>query len=266
MLSRSFSDNIRALIRSLGYLILLSLTSPPAWSGSPDWTALLDNQQPYANLVSLKAAGNEFYGAFTPSSAAKTHGYVLLLHGASQHPAWPAVINPLRLALPGYGWNALAIELPEVSGEANDEKFSSLLDQAADHLTAGQAFLENKGAKKIVIVAYGLGARMAVDWISKTSPPDIQALALISMADGSKDSGIDSNTELFKISIPVLDIFAEHDSPAVKTAAAERYQHRERMTAYRQLEIDAADPYYSQLDSELVKRLRGWLQLTLKKQ
>jgi len=254
------------MIRTLLTLILLTTTSLLAQAVSPDWTALLDKQSPPAILEKLDASGKDFYAAFSAQTAASEKGYILILHGASQHPAWPYVINPLRLALPKYGWNTFSIELPEVKEQASDQHHAALLDQASAHILSAQAFLQNKGAKRIVLVAYGLGARMAVDWLSKTPQSAVQALVLISMADGKKDSGIDTNQELLKINIPVLDVYAEHDMDKVIQAASERKHHRNRMSKYRQLEIFAADQYYSQLENELIKRVRGWLQLTLKNQ
>jgi pimeloyl-ACP methyl ester carboxylesterase len=160
----------------------------------------------------------------------------------------------------------LSIELPQVKDTASDENHAAMLDQASTHILSAQAFLQNKGAKRIILIAYGLGARMAVDWLSKTPQSAVQALVLISMADGKQDSGIDSNQELLKIKIPVLDIYAEHDALKVIQAATERKHYRSQMQQYRQLEIIAADQYYSQLETELVKRVRGWLRLTFKNQ
>lgn len=244
------------------YLLFLMLSPLIGHAGSQDWTTQVDKQSPPASLEKLSASGNDFLGAFTAHYGHHLNGYVLLLHGANQHPAWPAVVNPLRLALPKYGWSTLSIELPELTGKANEKNLATLLDQASNHILAAQTFLQNKGAKRIVLVAYDLGARMAVDWLSKTPQSAIKAVVLISMADGEKDSEINSNTNLLKIDIPILDIVAEHDSPRVIVAASERRQYRTRMRNYRQIEIYAADQYYSQLNSELIKRVRGWLKLS----
>ena len=253
------------MIRYLLCWLVLFLPPLSGHAASQDWTVQIDRQTPPATLEKLSASGQDFLGAFSAHNGRHLNGYVLLLHGANQHPAWPAVVNPLRLALPKYGWSTLSIELPELTGKPNEKNLVVLLDKASTHILAAQTFLQNKGAKRIVVVAYDLGARMAVDWLSKTPQSAVNALVLISMADGEKDSDIGSNMNLLKIDIPILDIFAEHDSPRVIAAASERKHYRTRLRHYRQLEIYAADQYYSQLYSELIKRVRGWLKLIFTK-
>lgn len=253
------------MIRHLLMFMLFVLSAPPGQAAPSDWTSLLEKQVPPATLNKLSASGNDFYGAFSAHTGVSEKGYVIILHGAGQHPAWPYVINPLRVALPKYGWNTFSIELPDIKGKSSDEKYAALLDQASTRILAAQSYLMNKEAKRIILIAYGLGARMAVDWLSKTPQSEIQSLVLISMADGKKGSNIDSNQALLKITIPVLDIYAEHDTKKVFHAAIERKQNRRRMVQFRQLEIYAADQYYSRLEHELVKRVRGWLQLPFNK-
>jgi len=231
---------------------------------STDWTLAVHQHSPSTVLGKLDAAGKEIHTLLKKHGTSNPAGHVLILHGARQNPDWKDVIRPLRLALPDYGWTTLSIEMPAVSTEASDKNYTDLLEQATSSILSAQGNLINAGAKRIIILGYGLGARMAVDWLSKTPQPSVKALVLISMGDGLLNSGIDSNQDLLNIKVPILDIFAEHDSANVLKAAKERYRNRVRLAPYRQLELFATGPFYSQQDEELIKRIRGWLKLTFK--
>jgi len=230
----------------------------------PDWAQQVSRTPASGKLEQLNAGGKSFYAIISERIGRLTKGHILILHGHRQHPDWADVIKPVRMMLPKYGWNTLSIELPRASKEASDKEFISLLDQSTARMLAAQALLQGKGNENIIVLAYGLGARMAVEWLSKTPRSPVNALILISMADGKKESGLDSNTDLRVIKIPLLDIIAEHDSKQVRMAAIERYRSHSKNQQYRQLEILAADQYYKQHEAELVKRIRGWLEIILK--
>jgi hypothetical protein len=263
---QSQSSVIISLLCSLSLLTSFIPTPAHASAEPPEWSQSANRLAPDSKLEKLNAAGKTFHALQLEPGTADNTGHILLLHDARQHPDWPQVIRPLRLALPKFGWTTFSIELPDAEQQVSDKHYAELLDQATAHILAAQGQLQDMGARRIVIIAYGLGARMAVDWLSKTPQSSVSALVLISMADGESNSGIDSNQDLIKIKIPVLDIYAEHDAVKVLKAADERRRQRGRMAEYRQLEIFAADQYYSRQEDELIKRIRGWLKRTIGKQ
>jgi len=249
-------------------LVLLMLTFPQfnlqAMDSGPAWLLNARQLQPSATPIKLNAAGKEFYGIFTEQISKKSHGVALFLHDANQHPDWEEVIRPMRQALPRFGWSTLSIELPRVPKNAGDKEKAQLLEQASAYILAAQAQLQNRTVNRIVIIGHGLGARMAVDWLSKTPQSSVAAMVLISMADGEAKSGIDSNAELQKVNGPVLDIIGTHESKTVMMAARERFQFRNQKKRYRQIKIAGANKHFRQHEEELVKRIRGWLKVTFK--
>jgi pimeloyl-ACP methyl ester carboxylesterase len=266
VIMQSQSSIIISLLCSLSLLASFTLEPVLASGEPPEWSHSARRFAPDSQLEQLNAAGKTFYALLSEPGTADITGHILLLHGARQHPDWPQLIRPLRLTLPKFGWTTFSIELPDAGQQASDKHYAGLLDQATAHILAAQGQLQGMDAQRIVMIAYGLGARMAVDWLSKTPQSSVSALVLISMADGDSNSGIDSNQDLLKIKVPILDIYAEHDDVKVRKAAHERSQQRGRLPEYRQLEIYAANQYYNQQEDELIKRIRGWLKHTFAKQ
>lgn len=63
-------------------------------------------------LVTLSAGEEEFIGLFLEYNTAQPLGAVLILHDEGLHPDNNQLISPLRKNLPDYGWNTLAIAIP----------------------------------------------------------------------------------------------------------------------------------------------------------
>jgi len=229
-----------------------------------DWSTQMALLNSSSTIEKLNAAGEPFLGVMNEQTAAASKGHMLILHGHQQHPDWADVIKPFRTLLPKYGWTTLSIELPLAGKEAREKDFIALQNKSTARILSAQTFLQSKGSKNIIVIAYGLGARMAVDWLSKTPQSPVTALIIISMGEGMKDGGLDSNTDLLKVNVPVLDIYAENDSAYVLKAAKDRTKQRSQIKNYRQLEILAADQFYNHHEDEVIKRIRGWLKVTYK--
>ncbi|MFC3150794.1 DUF3530 family protein [Litoribrevibacter euphylliae] len=64
-------------------------------------------------VLKLQAGDEEFIGLFLEYNTAQPLGAVLILHDEDSHPDNNRLIAPLRKYLPDYGWNTLAIAIPE---------------------------------------------------------------------------------------------------------------------------------------------------------
>jgi hypothetical protein len=62
--------------------------------------------------VKLTAHSVEFLALYAEPTTEQQKGAVILLHGIGVHPAWPDVIEPLRMELPEYGWHTLSLQMP----------------------------------------------------------------------------------------------------------------------------------------------------------
>ncbi|GLQ33396.1 hypothetical protein GCM10007876_38760 [Litoribrevibacter albus] len=64
-------------------------------------------------LLKLQAGDEEFVGLFLEYNTPQPLGAVLILHDEGLHPDNNQLVAPLRKYLPDYGWNTLAIAIPE---------------------------------------------------------------------------------------------------------------------------------------------------------
>lgn len=64
----------------------------------------------------LDTPEGEILALFRPTESRVTKGTLLLLHAAEMPPGWPAPLENLRRNLPQYGWQTLAVTLPEPEG------------------------------------------------------------------------------------------------------------------------------------------------------
>lgn len=226
----------------------------------PPWADTLADE-----LDQVDAAGNTIYLLTRQQGTARAAGHVLIVHDSGQHPDWQTLIRPLRLRLPDYGWSSVSVEMPEPVSENGNMDYPALLTTSRAYFDAVYNHLKSIGAERVVVIGYGMGARLAVNWVNQSSPPEVKAMILISMKDGDAKSGLDSNMDMVNLTIPILDVIAENDRPEVIEAGEERLRYRLRLPQYRQLVIYAADQYYSQQEEELIKRIRGWLKQTFDK-
>lgn len=232
--------------------------------------------------ITLQVEGDEVLALFRQQTRGQALGGVLLLHDLSGHPDWPAVIRPLRRQLPAAGWHTLALQLPHA---ASAQYTTARLDAMRPRIAAALAELERRGILNLVLVGYGEGALAAIDYLSANLVPAVQGVVVISL-NGSQNAEprLDGASALAQLTLPILDIYGEHDTRAVVESAKRRYDLARRKMAndgrqppayadiasrytpklgralnYRQLVIAGANRHFIAQDDLLVKRLRGWL-------
>lgn len=283
-------------MRTLYLLLTLLLLSAPPLSAeeeapAPDAAPRVDpQQQRMAELRALKLEGEQLelmgaegtvFALYLPDGSGKALGAVILLHDQHNHlVAQP--LETLRLGLPRHGWDTLTVQLPPKPMENG----LSWLDRSADVLDAALAHLQGMGKEKIVLIAHGSGGLLALDKLFNTSREQVAGLVLLSL-DGHahEEARLDAARQLAQVSIPVLDIQAQHDHPRVTSSAErrarlaqapapegadDRLRYRDIAASYspdkgdrihyRQLQIPTADHTYQPNQEGLLRAVRGWLQ------
>lgn len=225
------------------------------------WEAQIVDALIVGEAVKLKAGTTEFLGIFAEHTTEKAAGGAIILHGIGVHPAWPEVIQPLRTNLPDHGWATLSLQMPILPNEAKSEDYAPLFSEVPPRIQAGVDYLKQKGIQNIVIIAHSLGASMASFYLSGKPDPAITAFVGIGMSQHKGSPEMDNTISLRKITLPVLDIYGSRDLESVIKSAKARQTAANKAAnkAYTQLKIEGADHFFNNMDTVLVKRVRGWL-------
>jgi len=219
--------------------------------------ALIDGE-----AVWLQAGDVKFLGIYTEAEQ-HTGRAALVLHGIGVHPNWPQVVYPLRTGLPAEGWSTLSIQMPILPNEAEAKDYAPLFDEVAPRIDAGIAYLKEKGAKQVVIVAHSLGAAMASYYLSN-HPNAVAAYVGIGMSGGAEDPRMDNVKTLAAVPLPVLDIYGENDLSGVLSTSEQRARALEQGTgAYNQVQMIQADHFFEGQDDALLKAVADWMNETV---
>lgn len=208
--------------------------------------------------VKLKADGTEFLGLYAPNTDKHFYGGVILIHGIGAHPAWPQIIEPLRIDLPEHGWSTLSIQMPILPNEANLQDYLPLMPEAPARIQAAVDFLKAKGVNNIVIVAHSMGTSMANIYLSNKPDKSVHAYVAIGMSNPFPKQ-YDNAKALATMQLPILDLYGSQDLEVVKSFAAARAQSGKANKRYSQVRIEGADHFFTDMQDTLVRRVRGWL-------
>ena len=209
--------------------------------------------------VKLKTGEVEFLGIYAENTAEKTLGGALVIHGIGAHPAWPDIIDPVRMTLPEHGWTTLSLQMPILANEATAKDYIPLLDEVPGRIQAGVDYLKSKGIKNIVIIAHSLGATMANAYLANKPDPAVRAYIAIGMSNPFPEK-FDSVAALGKIKLPMLDLYGSQDLEGVLGTAAARAASASKINKqYTQTKVEGANHFFNNLQDDLIKRIRGWL-------
>lgn len=220
------------------------------------------------DAVFLKAGGHEFLSIYTEADTEHdpVMGTVIILHGRGFHPDWVDTVNPLRVGLVDAGWNTLSLQMPVLNKKAKYYDYVPLFSEAIPRIDAAISYAReqlhaNKGKTNVVLIAHSCGAHMAMAWSAVGSSRSIDAYVGIGMGATDYKQPMKQAFPLAKIKVPVLDVYAENDYPAVIKRAEERYQ---MMTLAgnkksRQVVVKDADHYYLERGEALTRVVSQWL-------
>jgi dienelactone hydrolase len=213
--------------------------------------------------VKLTANSVEFLALYAEPATEQQKGAVILLHGIGVHPAWPDVIEPLRMELPEYGWHTLSLQMPILGNEAENKDYAPLFPEVPARIQAGVDFLKDKGVSTIVISGHSLGSTMGSYYLATNSDPAVKAFAILSGGPGVPgDARMDSLGTFKKVhDVAILDVYGSRDEESVRKAVSERKTLSQDIEGlrYQGLEIDGADHFYRGKQEELVTEVSSSL-------
>ena len=221
------------------------------------------------DAVFLTANDHEFLSIYTKADTEaesdKAKGTAIILHGRGFHPDWQDAINPLRVGLTETGWNTLSVQMPVLEKQAKYYDYLPLFPDAIPRIEAAIAYAReqmNGEQEKVVLIAHSCGAHMAMAWADVDSFESIDAYVGIGMGATDYKQPMKRPFPLDSIRVPVLDVYAENDYPAVIKMADDRLKLIKKAANDKssQVIIEGADHYYVDKGDALTQAINRWLQ------
>jgi pimeloyl-ACP methyl ester carboxylesterase len=195
-----------------------------------------------------QANGHKFLALYTVAD--KPRGAAIVAHGRGWSPDYE-LYGLLRAKLAEQGYTTLSIQLPVLGGGAKIGDYIPTYPDAAERFELAAKFLQQKGYKNIAIVSHSLGATMANQYLINANKTPIKAWVFIGIINGLE--------EMFRIKIPVLDIYGSQDWEITQVGAYERKKQIDKVPGSEQLKVPAAKHFFEGQEDELVQIVAGFL-------
>lgn len=186
--------------------------------------------------------GHRFLALYTRAKAPR--GAAIIAHGRGWGPDVD-LYGELRGRLADAGWSTLSIQLPVLQGTGKLGDYVDTFPDARERFALAVDWLRERGYANVAIVSHSLGATMANHYLIRTSDRKVGAWVFISILNGLED--------MFRIQIPVLDIYAERDWDVIITGADERRRQIARVPGSEQLMIPGAPHFFDGKREELTR-------------
>ena len=197
--------------------------------------------------------GHRFLALYT--AAAKPRGAVIIAHGRGWGPDFE-LYGALRTTLAEAGYSTLSIQLPVLLGTAKIGDYLPMFPDSTERFTLAAQWLHAKGYKKVAIVSHSLGATMANQYLITTPNPAVDAWVFISIINGLED--------MFRIKIPVLDVYGTLDWQVTRYGGEERRAQIIKNPGSEQVVIQGAEHFFEQQTDELTRVIATFLGRAMK--
>jgi alpha-beta hydrolase superfamily lysophospholipase len=196
--------------------------------------------------------GHFFLGLFVEAKNPK--GAVIIAHGRGWSPDFE-LYGTLRTKLAEDGYSTLSIQLPVLPSTAILGLYVPLYPDARERFQLAVDYLKAKGNRRIGIVSHSLGATMANQYLIRTQDDTVKAWVFIGIIQGLE--------EMYRIKIPVLDVYGGNDWTVTMWGADERRKQILANPGSAQVMVPEAKHFFEDREDELVKIVAGFLDRTL---
>jgi pimeloyl-ACP methyl ester carboxylesterase len=239
----------------LAVLVFISLISVCEKSTAQDyarekrWSDEIQKSLMVGDAVWLpQKNGHRFLGLFV--DVKKSKGAVIIAHGRGWNPDFE-LYGVLRTRLAEMGYTTLSIQLPVLPSTAILGLYVPLYPDARERFQLAVDFLKAKGHKNIAIVSHSLGATMANQYLIRTDDTTVKAWVFIGILQGLE--------EMYRIKIPVLDIYGSNDWTMTMYGGPERLAQIRKNPRSAQIIVPNATHFFEGREEELLKALAGFL-------
>jgi len=187
---------------------------------------------------------------------------VILLHGHGGT-ADGNVVGPLmRMLNNEFSYHALSLHVPQASssekGARLAETYAQLYPDVEKLIDSGIHYLRTeKKVQTLYLVGFSMGTRMATAFLA--SHPSAPFRGYISVSTTCRGPELmDSNSNLVKVNLPVLDIYGTGSDFDV-ACAAERAALSEMLDKYKMVQVDGAPHNFRGYEGKLTDYAKDWL-------
>lgn len=251
------------------FIVILSINvhAQGALSGSyeDDQVVQLVQSHARAGIVWLGSGKKTFLSLYQEPANSVSSQAAIVLHSMGMHADWPEVIAPIRTQLPEHGWTSLSVQLPLLEPTLGHAEYGGTFKQANERIRTAILYLQDRGYTDIVIIAYSFGATTAVNYLAEFNSV-IKALVGISMQPHPfLKPKFDIFDELSTLNLPILDIYADKDISGVLKSTDDRRLAAKKAGngIYKQVVIRAANHYFSGKETDLMREIVAWLNVTV---
>ena len=193
-------------------------------------------------------SGHRFLGLYV--RAANERGTVVVAHGRGWSPDYD-LYGELRTLLADAGYSTLAIQMPVLPGTAKIGDYLPTFFDSDERLALAVAWLRAKGARRVAVVSHSLGSTMANHYLIYTKAPDVDAWVMISIINGLED--------MFRIKVPVLDVFGSNDWSVTRFGGDERLAQIRKIAGSQQVVVANSEHFFEGHREELTRDIVAFL-------
>jgi len=181
--------------------------------------------------------GHQFLSLYTEAKggAGAAHGAAIVAHGRGWSPDFE-LYGMLRTKIADLGYTTLSIQLPVLPGTTKLGEYEDTYPDARERFQIAVDYLKAKGYRNIAIVSHSLGATMANQYLIKTDDTTVKAWVFIGIVNGL--------VEMFRIKIPVLDVFGSNDWVETVWGAGERNKQILKNPGSAQIMVPDAEHFF----------------------
>jgi len=224
-----------------------------------------------SNNSKLKLDSGSFGGtgpfvAFLAQGKRKTA--IIILHGRNSNPDDGPIVGILRHSLAEAEYTTLSIANPVPDPDefpkyvADVEGPNSLFREAYARIRAGIADVAARGAANVILLGFSMGARMHAGFLASGHLTLVPVRGLVALSAGNNGPGsLNTANSLPKVTVPVVDIYAEGDAMCNDTAADRKAAYQKGSgKSYTQVKIgNKAGHAFEGSEKEMEKAVQDWI-------
>ena len=181
---------------------------------------------------------------------------VVLAHGRGLHPD-EIVVGPLRRAInKELGFHTLSLQMADPGADSPESpELAAEFPEAYRRIQTAINFLKKeKGVERIYLMGHSMGGRMTSAFLVNYPDAGVVGFIGVGMMGGGQEP-VNTNLNLKKVKVPVIDIYADSD-PDAKFAD---FRKRFVSDRYKQVVISGAKHDYRGYDNQVATAVIAWL-------